>query len=267
MQLVDTHAHLTHGRLCQQVPAVLDRAAQAGVVAVLLAAGDLHDSRAAVNLARRPREETAGLALRAMVGVHPHDAKDAPEGYLRQLADLAGFDVTVAIGEIGLDYHYDFSPREVQRTVFAEQLDLGNRLGCPVVVHTREAFEDTLTVLRESGFPGERVIFHSFTGPPEQTRAVLDLGSAVSFSGIVTFKSAEDLRRSAQLVPAERLLLETDAPFLSPEPVRKIKTNEPAHVAHVGRFLAELRNQPAEALAEQTSANAQRLLQIPLVDS
>lgn len=264
MQFVDTHAHLTHGRLVQQVPAVLDRARQAGVSAILLAAGNLHDSRAAVNLARKPVEESAGVLLRAMAGVHPHDAKDAPAGYLEQLADLAGFDVTVAVGEVGLDYHYDFSPRDVQRRVFAEQLDLAVRLCCPVVLHTREAFEDTLAVLREVGLPGEKLLFHSFTGPPEQTRAVLDLGAAVSFSGIATFKRAEDLRRSAALVPGDRLLIETDSPYLSPEPVRKQKTNEPANLVHVARCLAGVRNQPIEDLAEQTSQNARRLLTLPL---
>jgi TatD DNase family protein len=264
MQFVDTHAHLTHGRLVQQTAAVLERAHQAEVSAVLLAAGNLHDSRLAVNLARKPVEETAGVVLLAMVGVHPHDAQDAPGGYLDQLADLAGFDVAVAIGEIGLDYHYDFSPREVQRRVFNEQLDLAGRLGCPVVLHTREAFEDTLACLREADVPGQKLVFHSFTGPPEQTRAVLDLGAAVSFSGIATFKRADDLRRSAALVPGDRLLIETDSPYLSPEPVRERKTNEPANVVHVARCLAEVRNQPLAELAEQTTRNAGRLLNVPV---
>ncbi len=164
----------------------------------------------------------------------------------------------MAIGEIGLDYHYDFSARYVQRQVFAEQLALAGRLGTKVVIHTREAFEDTLAIIRESGLAGERFVFHSCTEEPANVRRMLDLGAMVGFSGIATFKNAAQIRASARLMPAERMLIETDSPYLSPEPVRAMKINEPSNVAHVVRCLAAERGVPAEELAEQTTINAER---------
>lgn len=253
MELIDTHCHLCHGRLRQQVQAVLERAAAAGVHAVICAAGDLQESRSAMSLARS-RQDVYGMA-----GVHPHDAKDAPQGYLADLERLVAEPRCVALGEIGLDYHYDYSPRPVQRRVFAEQLDLARRLACPVVIHTREAFVDTLSALRDSGVAGERVVFHSCTEAADNVGRALDFGASVSFSGIVTFKKTDPLREAARRVGDDRLLVETDAPFLSPEPVRKMRTNEPANVAHVAACLAQVRGVSVDALAERTSANARRL--------
>jgi len=252
MRLIDTHCHLCHGRLRPHVDAVLDRARAAGVEAVICAAADLQESAAALALARE-RPDVACLA-----GVHPHDAKDAPADYLARLDRLCGEPRNVALGEIGLDYHYNYSPPEAQRRVFAEQLALARRLGKRVVMHTREAFDDTLAILVESGLPGQDVVFHSFTEGPAGAARALDLGATISFSGIVTFAGAADLRRAAALVPDDRLLIETDAPFLSPEPVRKMKTNEPANVAHVAACLAGARGTTPQRIAEQTAANAVR---------
>lgn len=257
MDLIDSHCHLCHGRLYQQADEVLARAAEAGARQVVCAAADLHESKTALALARR-RENVFCLA-----GVHPHEAKDAPDGYLHVLEDMLADEACVALGEIGLDYHYDFSPREDQRRVFAEQLALAGRLACLIVIHTREAFDDTLAILREAGAGGERLVFHSCTEGRDNLRHILDLGATVSFSGIVTFKKADDLRASARLVPADRMLVETDAPYLSPEPVRKDKTNEPANVAHVAACLARVRQTPPEELARQTSANARLLFGLP----
>jgi len=253
MRLIDTHCHLAHGRLRGQLDEVLRRAERAGVAAVICAAGDLGESRAALALAR------GRAGIRCLAGVHPHAAKDAAPGYLDELAALAGDPRNAALGEVGLDYHYDHSPRDVQRRVFAEQLDLARRLGKTVVVHTREAFDDTAAILAASGVDGGRVVFHSFAAGPDDARRALNLGAAISFSGIVTFRKADELRRAARLVPDDRLLIETDAPFLSPEPLRRMKTNEPANVVHVAACLAELRGCGAEALAERTWANAERL--------
>ena len=251
-RLIDTHCHIAHRRLYPQAGAVLARAREAGVVATVCAAGDLHESAAALALAR----EHDGVWCTA--GVHPHDAAEAPEGYLRQVEQLAAQAENVAIGEVGLDYHHDFSPRDHQRRVFAEQLDLAGRIGKPVVVHTREAFADTMAILRDSPVDGARVVFHSFTAGADEARAVVGLGAMVSFSGIVTFAKADGLRAAAAIVPDEQLLIETDAPYLSPEPVRKMKTNEPANVAHVAACLAAVRNSTPEAVAELTTANAIR---------
>jgi TatD DNase family protein len=257
MELIDTHCHLTHGRLRGQLEAVLDRARQAGVRRAICAAGDLAESRAAAAAARSHE------GVFCLAGVHPHDAKDAPEGYLDDLESLAAGPRCVAVGEIGLDYHYDHSPRRDQRRVFAEQLALARRLGARIVVHTREAFADTLAILRESGADGSAVVFHSFTEGPEAAGQVLDLGAAISFSGIVTFRSARAVQAAARAVPDDRLLVETDAPFLSPQPVRNVRTNEPAHVAHVAAFLAALRGEDADALAERTTRNAERVFRLP----
>jgi TatD DNase family protein len=260
--LIDTHAHLANGRLAARADEVIAAAAQVGVTGIICATADLHDSKAAVALARKHAN------VWRLAGVHPHEAKDVNDETLRQIADLAGLDdKCIAIGEIGLDYHYDFSPRDVQQQVFAAQLELAHKLDMPVVIHTREAFEETMSVLGQSQVDPSRVIFHSFTGDADAARAVLDYGATISYSGIATFKKAEDIREGAALAPADRILVETDAPFLSPEPVRKIKVNEPANVVHVARRLAELRGESVEAFAQQTTANVERLFGITLPHS
>ena len=252
MNLIDTHCHLCHGRLYQQVPAVLDRARAAGVHTVICAAADVHASKTSMGLAGRHEN------VYFTAGVHPHDAKSVDEGQLQVIERLARDPKCVAVGEIGLDYHYDFSPRDTQRRVFAEQLELARNMSATIVIHTREAFDDTLAVLAESGVDGGRLVFHSCTESAHGVGRLLELGAMVSFSGIVTFKKADALREAAKIVPDERLLIETDAPYLTPEPVRKIKTNEPAHVAHVATCLAAVRGTTPEVLADQTTANAVR---------
>ena len=256
MPLIDTHCHLTHPRLAEQLPAVLERARRAGVTAMICAAADLEESAAARDVAHRHDD------IYFTAGVHPHDAATAPADLPQRLAHLAADDRCVAVGEIGLDYHYDYSPRDVQRKVFAEQLALARTWNKPIVIHSREVFADTLAILRDSGFDGQAVVFHSFTEGPDAAQAALDLGAAVSFSGIVTFANADILRQAAILVPDDRLLIETDAPFLSPQPVRKMKTNEPANVIHVAACLADLRGVRPDALADLTAANAQRIFRL-----
>jgi len=260
MKLIDTHCHLAHGRIYQQVDAVLNRASDAGVIATICAVGDLTESKTALGLARKHESQNVFW----ITGIHPHEAKDAPPETVRILGELYAKDRCVGIGEIGLDYHYDFSPREQQQKVFAEQLEFGKQVGATIVVHTREAFDDTMEILQTSGIDGSRVIFHSFTGGTDEVRSILDFGAAVSFSGIVTFKNASDIRQAALLVPDDRILIETDSPYLSPEPVRKMHPNEPANVAHVAEFLAKIRNTSPENFAQQTTDNAIRLFNLPL---
>ena len=260
MKLIDTHCHLTHGQLYQQVDAVLKRAGDAGVIAMICAVGDLTESKTALGIARKYESQNVFW----LAGIHPHEAKDAPAETVRILGELYAKPRCVGIGEIGLDYHYDFSPRRQQQEVFAEQLDQARQLSATIVVHTREAFDDTMEILRESGVDGSKVIFHSFTGGPDEVRRILDLGAAVSFSGVVTFKNANDIRRAALLVPDDRILIETDSPYLAPEPVRKMRPNEPANVAHVAAFLAKIRNTSPENFAQQTADNAIRLFDLPL---
>jgi TatD DNase family protein len=179
------------------------------------------------------------------------------------LEELAGDPRVVALGEMGLDYFRDLSPRPVQRQVFAEQLALARRIGKPVVVHMRDAFDDTMAILRESGVSGSKVVFHSFTEGPDQGRQALDFGATIGFSGIVTFQHSHSLRAAAAIVPDDRILIETDSPYLSPEPVRGSKPNEPANVVHVAAALAALRSVSLEGLAERTTANAVQFFLLP----
>jgi len=251
-ELIDTHCHLAHGRLRQQLAGVFDRARAAGVGRMICATGTIHESKAALSLAHQHD------FLWCTAGLHPHDAKEAGPNYLDAIERLAADAKNVAVGEIGLDYHYDFSPREDQRRVFSEQLDLARRLGKRIVIHTREAFDETMAILLASGVAGEGVVLHCCTEDAANVRRALDWGATISFSGIVTFKKTGYLREAARIVPDGRLLIETDSPFCSPEPVRKMRTNEPAHVAHVAARLAAVRNTTPEAIAELTGAAAVR---------
>lgn len=256
--LIDTHCHLANPKLAPALDAVLARARAADVRAVLCACADLDEGAQALALAHAHAE------LYATAGIHPHEAKDAPPDYLAQLTRLASDARNVAIGEIGLDYHYDFSPRPDQQRVLAEQLGLAKSLHKPVVIHTREAFADTLAIVREAGVDCTRIVLHSFSEDLPAARQAIDRGMFISFSGIVTFKKSQPLQEAAKFVPADRLFVETDGPFLSPEPVRKMKINEPANVVHTARRLAELRNCDPQELSRQTTANACGFFGIPL---
>jgi TatD DNase family protein len=207
-----------------------------------------------VNLAERHG------AVFAAVGVHPHDAASAAPGYRDKLRRLAANPRVVAIGETGLDYHYDFSPRPVQREVFAAQLDLAGELGLPVIVHSREAAEDTYRLLR-AGLR-TRAVMHCFGGDWETAHRLLNLGCYISLAGVVTFKGAAALGEVARKVPDDRLLLETDAPYLAPRP-RRGRRNEPAYLRYTVAFVAELRRTTPERLAEITTANARAFFGLP----
>jgi len=186
----------------------------------------------------------------ATVGLHPHEAKHGIDG----LEELLTHDRVIAVGECGLDYHYDHSPRDQQRQMFADQIALAHDHELPLVIHTREAWQETFEILDAQGMP-ERTIFHCFTGGPDEARQCLDRGGFLSFSGIVSFKSAVDVQQAAVLCPADRLLVETDSPYLAPVPHRG-KPNQPAWVAVVGERLAQLRDTSVAQIAEQTWENA-----------
>jgi len=260
--LIDSHCHLTSGRFKGRVDRILDQARRQGVGALVSAAADVADSAGALELARRHAD------VFCSAGVHPHEAKEVRPDYIGELREIVagGAGKCVAVGEIGLDYHYEYSPREAQRRVFAEQLELAAELGKPVIIHTREAAGDTLAIL--APFAGRlKGVIHSFTGDADEVRRLLDQGWLIGFAGIVTYRNAQANREAAKLVPTDRLLVETDAPYLSPEPVRKVFPNVPAHVMHTARFLAELRGERFEALAEQTTRNAIRLFGLAMADA
>lgn len=258
---VDAHAHLDPHHFPDGPEPLLERAFEAGVDQLVVVGLGLEDGAHAADLARaHPGRVFAAVAI------HPHDARDVTDADLEAMAALARRPEVVAVGETGLDYHYDHSPREVQREVFARFCRLAKEVGKPLVVHTREAEADTVAILeREAPFPAGGQI-HSFTGTLGLARPALDLGFHVSFSGVVTFANADDLRAAAREVPLERLLVETDCPYLAPAPFRGRK-NEPMFVTAVAGALAAVKGVSVEALAERTTANARRLFGLGAPDA
>jgi TatD DNase family protein len=248
---IDSHCHLDDKRFADDLDAVLDRAAAAGVDRILsIGTGDGPPGiDCAVKIADKYPQ------VYASIGVHPHDASKASPQTFDELRTLAKHAKVLALGEIGLDYHYDFSPREVQREVFIEQLRLATELKLPIIIHTREAWDDTMAVLREN-WKAEGVM-HCFSGDAAQAKEALDLGFRLSFGGVVTFKSAENIREAARITPDDRLLIETDAPYLAPVPYRG-KRNESAFMIETSKKLAEIRGTTVEAIAELTTKNFER---------
>jgi len=248
VSLVDSHCHLDDEKFDPDRAQVIERALAAGVE-MMMAIGTGGDLDVAIQQAERYP------FIYATIGVHPHDAAKATPETFERLRDLAGHPKVLAIGEIGLDYHYDFSPREVQRTVFDRQLEIASEFHKPIVIHTREAWEDTLTQVTSLPYGG---IMHCFTGDAAQASQALDLGFHLSFGGVLTFPKAEGLREAAKITPEDRLLVETDCPYLAPVPHRG-KRNEPAFVVETARRLAQVRGVTPEAIAECTTRNFRAL--------
>jgi TatD DNase family protein len=282
VRLVDSHVHLDDPKFDADREAVIERALAAGVER-MMAIGTGHgppDLETAIRQAERYP------FIVATIGVHPHDASKATRETFARLRDLAAHPKVAAIGEIGLDYHYDFSPRDVQRSVFQKQLEIAAEAGKPVVVHTREAWADTMALLGQAPWPaadplvgplehsksrtrgsgadeGVRPtcrsgIIHCFTGDAQQAREALDLGFHLAFGGVLTFPKAEAVREAARITPEDRLLLETDCPYLAPLPHRG-QRNEPAFVIEVARRLAEVRGCTLDEIAAHTTRNFEQL--------
>ncbi len=246
----DNHCHLTS--LKTDPAEAVAVAAEASVTRLLTVGCTVADSARAIDIAGEFDN------VWATAGVHPHDAKDGLDG-LAELLDheLAGVRAVVAVGECGLDYHYDHSPRQRQADVFAQQIEMAHERDLALVIHTRSAWDDTFAILDRYGMP-DRTVFHCFTGGPDEAAESISRGAYVSFSGIVTFPSAPELREAAKITPADRILIETDSPYLAPVPLRG-KANKPANVAVVGEFLAEHLELDASDFAAATTANANRL--------
>lgn len=254
--LFDSHAHVDDEKFDGEQEAVIARAREAGVTQILNAASDMESSRRAIKLA----QDYPGIY--AAVGIHPHDARLAVKDDYEQLAEWTKLPEVVAIGEIGLDYFYDYSPRDVQQKVFIRQLDVARQTGKPFIIHDRDAHADVLDIIKREG-KGLNGVFHCFSGSLEMAREVIRLGFYVSMAGPVTFKNAVKQKEVAKEVPLERLLVETDSPYLTPQPHRG-KRNEPAFVRLVAEEVANLRGMELETLAKATTANAKRLFQIEL---
>ena len=244
MQWIDTHCHVYDEKMPGDDRVSVTNAHDAGVVAMIVIGTDATTTRQAIDIASRHDD------VFATVGLHPHDSKNGVDT-IREFLDAPR---VVGIGECGLDYYYDHSDRAVQRKAFAEQIAIANEHNLPLVIHTREAWKDTFDVLDAEGMP-THTIFHCFTGDVAEAEQCVGRGAYLSFSGIVTFKSADDIRRAAAWCPADRVLIETDAPYLAPVPHRG-KPNEPALVSVVGEFVAHLRNITVAECAQLTTANA-----------
>lgn len=256
--LIDTHCHLDAKYFPGGADVAIERARAAGVGAfVVVGVGEtLEPARQAVALARRRPD------CHAVVGVHPHDAAVLDDAMFAELAELAADPGVVAVGEIGLDYHYMRSPKEAQAATFRRLIGLARELRKPIVIHTREAPGDTIALLTEEGAREVGGIIHCFSEDRAFAEQALALDFDLSFSGIVTFKTARAIQEVAAWAPSDRILVETDSPYLAPIPFRG-KPCEPAHVVHTARRVAELRGEPFEELAARTSANARRRLRLP----
>ncbi len=256
-RLIDSHAHIQGAEFSDDRAGVIERARLAGVekIVVVGGAGELSSNAAALAVARSdPR-------LFATVGMHPHDAKDVGEADLSRLQELAAEPKVVAIGETGLDFYYDRSPRDVQKRLFARFIRMARETRLPLIVHDRDSHAEVAELLRDEGGGALRGVIHCFTGDYAAAKTFLDLGFYISFSGILTFKNAESLRDAARRIPLDRILVETDSPYLAPVPKRG-KRNEPAFVLHVAEALAAARNAVLGEVAEATSRNAEALFGI-----
>jgi TatD DNase family protein len=256
VSLIDSHCHLDNADFNDDRDAVIDRALASGVEHML-----------AIGTGNGPPDLEAGLRLAekypsfyATIGIHPHDAAKASANDFKRFAELLAHAKALAVGEIGLDYHYDFSPREAQKSAFIEQMGIAASARKPIVIHTREAWDDTLALIEQYWTPhGIGGIMHCFSGGPEEAKRAIDLGFYLSFGGIVTFPKALAVQEAAKAAPRNRILIETDAPYLAPVPKRG-KRNEPALIVHTAHKLAELRGESYQELCDATTENFRRLL-------
>ncbi|HVN84054.1 MAG TPA: TatD family hydrolase [Candidatus Binatia bacterium] len=258
VSLIDSHCHLEVDAFADDREAVIARAIAAGVGTMITigASGPMQANRSAVALAAQHPE------IFATVGVHPHDASRATDDALAEIERLAGQPKVVAIGETGLDFYYDNSPRAAQADAFRRQIELARRLGRPLSIHLRDAADEAARIMREEHAAEVGGVIHCFSGGPAEADVFLDLGFYLSFSGIVTFKTAAAIRAAARRTPADRLLVETDAPFLAPIPQRG-RRNEPALVVYTAAALADVRGESVETIAGQTRANTVAAFRLP----
>jgi TatD DNase family protein len=256
VDLFDTHCHLTFDSLAAEVDRVITDATTAGVVGMLTVACRADDVENAVRL------RTLSDRVHVAAGIHPHEAAEIDDAELRQLADHWHRPEVIAAGEMGLDFHYDFSPRETQQTVFRKQLDLAAETGLPIIVHAREAHDRVIQILCNHGYEDRPVVFHCFSGSAEQAAELRSHGWWTSFTGVITFKNAGESLQACVETPIDQLLFETDAPYLTPEPIRKVRPNEPQYVEHTIRFAAEARGESFESLAAATTRNARRFFRL-----
>jgi TatD DNase family protein len=256
MSLIDAHAHLTYEGLIDNIDAVLARSREAGVVGWVTVGTTMEENRKAVELAERFE------GMYAAVGFHPHYAKDITPEEISQIKELARHSKVVAIGETGLDFHYNFSKQPAQKEIFRQELELAAELNLPVIVHSRNAFDETMEILKPFEGKLKRVVFHCFGGNAEQARFLVDKGYYISFTGVVTFKTATIAREAVAIVPLDRMMIETDCPYMSPEPMRKQKNNEPALMIHTAAKIAEVKGVSLADFADAVTATTNAFFEL-----
>ena len=257
MELIDTHAHLTFEELENNIEGVLRRSTEASVTRWITVGTDVENNAKVLELAE------AQDNIFATLGFHPHYAKDVTDNDLAAMKAQAANPIVLAIGETGLDFHYNFSRQDAQKHIFGSQLRIAEELDLPVVIHSRNAFDETVTILDEFTGKLRKVVFHCYGGTIDQTRVLLEKGYYLSFTGIVTFKNAEEVRASAKIVPLDRMMIETDCPYMSPTPVRNKRPCEPAMLIHTAKLLAELHETSLEDFAAAVTATSKAFFNLP----
>lgn len=253
--LFDSHAHLNDIKFDEDRDEAIERAKQGGVGYILTVSSDFASSIENISLAQNYD------IFYASIGIHPHEVADLKSDIASTLSSLTSYPKVVAIGEIGLDYYYDNSPREVQKIWFARQISLARSVKLPIIVHSRDAHEDTLTILKSERADEVGGVMHCYSGSVEMAREMLNMGFMISFAGPVTFKNANKLLDVVKYVPEDMMLIETDCPYLAPEPYRG-KRNEPANVRLIAERIAKIKGKPFDYIAEKTTENAKRLFSI-----
>lgn len=257
MELIDTHCHLTFEQLGSNVEAVLQRSIEAGVTSWITVGTDPNENKKVLAFCENYEN------LFAAVGIHPHEAAKTSDIDIEELKQLSAKNPKViAIGETGLDYHYNFSPLAEQQKLFKAHLQIAAELNLPVIIHSREAYDDTIKILDGYRSNLKKVVFHCFSYSPQQAIKLLDYGFFLSFTGIVTFKGAALVRESAKIVPLDRMMIETDCPYMTPEPMRKQKVNEPSYLIHTAKFLAGLKQISLDQFSQAVTSTSRSFFSI-----
>ncbi len=256
MNLIDTHAHLTYSGLEENIDDVLARSRAAGVTKWISIGTDFEHNEKVAALAGKYEN------VYAVLGIHPHHASEYQPYHIQRLIELIGSGKVVGLGETGLDFHYNFSKQQAQRELFKKFIETASLTRLPLIIHSRNAFEDTIQILEKYADRTTKIVFHCWSGTVEQTRELIDRGYFISFTGIITFKNAELTRQCVKTVPLDRMMLETDCPFMSPEPMRRQKINEPAFLIHTAQKAAELKGVDIETLAEKLERNTREFFGI-----
>jgi TatD DNase family protein len=256
MKLIDSHTHLTFDQLQKDLDGALQRSIAAGVTGWITIGTNTEQNGKVVSIIDK-YENVYGS-----VGIHPHYASDVSSADIEQAKELAKHKKIVAIGETGLDFHYNFSKQDAQKALFRNFLEIAAGCNLPVIIHSREAFDETIEIIDKFKNNLKNVVFHCFGGDAGQAQIVLDAGFHISFTGVVTFKNAGQTRAAAEIVPLERMMIETDAPYMSPEPMRKQKINEPALLIHTAAKIAEIKQMPLEDFADAVTETTKKFFNL-----